>query len=85
MSLPMAGVTQTRPCGNLFDLPQIPLQIMTDHDELLNSLKSSTELREKLAQIYFQSGDNGMPWGKWDPQYQPVGVCKVKPIGPELS
>jgi ubiquinone/menaquinone biosynthesis C-methylase UbiE len=55
------------------------------HDELLNSLRNNAELRDKLARIYFQSGDNGMPWGKWDPQYQPVGVCKVKPIGPESS
>ena len=36
------------------------------------------ELRDNLASFYFRSGDNGMPWGKWDPQYQPVGVCKVK-------
>jgi SAM-dependent methyltransferase len=50
------------------------------HDELLNSLRSNAELRDKLARIYFQSGDNGMPWGKWDPQYQPVGVCKIKPV-----
>ena len=32
----------------------------------------------RLAAFYARSGDNGMPWGKWDPQYQPVGVCKVK-------
>jgi SAM-dependent methyltransferase len=50
------------------------------YDELLESLRNCAELREKLARMYFQSGDNGMPWGKWDPQYQPVGVCKVKPM-----
>ena len=27
-----------------------------------------------LADFYFRSGDNGMPWGNWDPQYMPVGV-----------
>ena len=48
------------------------------HDELLTGLRNCTELREELAPLYFESGDNGMPWGKWDPQYQPVGVCKVK-------
>jgi SAM-dependent methyltransferase len=36
------------------------------------------ELKEDLASFYFRSGDNGMPWGKWDPQYQPVGICKIK-------
>jgi SAM-dependent methyltransferase len=69
----------------LFDLPENIPSNYDRHDELLNSLKDCAELRDKLAKIYFQSGDNGMPWGKWNPQYQPVGVCKVKPIGPELS
>jgi SAM-dependent methyltransferase len=64
----------------LFDLPEDTSSNYARYDELLNSLKNSTELQEKLAKIYFQSGDNGMPWGKWDPQYQPVGVCKVKPF-----
>jgi SAM-dependent methyltransferase len=49
------------------------------YDELFASLRNCAELRDGLAKMYFQSGDNGMPWGKWDPQYQPVGVCKVKP------
>lgn len=49
------------------------------YDELFAALKECAELRERLAPFYFQSGDNGMPWGRWDPQYQPVGVCKVKP------
>lgn len=49
------------------------------HDELFDRLKNCAELRDNLAAFYSQSGDNGMPWGKWDPQYIPVGVCKVKP------
>jgi SAM-dependent methyltransferase len=48
------------------------------HDELLDSLRQCAELRDNLAAFYSRSGDNGMPWGKWDPQYQPVGVRKVK-------
>lgn len=49
------------------------------YDELFTALKNCAELRDRLAPFYSQSGDNGMPWGKWDPQYQPVGVCKIKP------
>lgn len=64
----------------LFDLTEDTPSNYARYDELLNALKHSAELRDKLAKIYFQSGDNGMPWGKWDPQYQPVGVCKVKPF-----
>jgi SAM-dependent methyltransferase len=64
----------------LFDLPKDTPSNYDHHDELLESLRNCAELREKLAKIYFQSGENGMPWGKWDPQYQPVAVCKIKPI-----
>ena len=46
------------------------------HDNLLARLVNCAELRDNLAAFYSLSGDNGMPWGKWDPQYQPVGVSK---------
>lgn len=49
------------------------------YDELFTSLKNCAELRDNLASFYSRSGDNGMPWGKWDPQYQTVGILKVKP------
>ncbi len=48
------------------------------YDELMQALRNCAELRDNLAAFYFRSGDNGMPWGKWDPQYQSVGVLKVK-------
>ncbi len=48
------------------------------YDELFSQLQDCAELRDNLADFYFVSGDNGMPWGKWDPQYQIVGVCKTK-------
>ena len=48
------------------------------YDELFAALRDCAELRDNLASFYFRSGENGMPWGKWDPQYQPVGVIKVK-------
>jgi len=47
---------------------------------LFETLKNSTELKEGLAKFYFQRGEGGMPWGDWDPQYVPIGVCKVKLI-----
>ncbi len=48
------------------------------YDALFLALINCEELRLNLADFYFRSGNNGMPWGKWDPQYQPVGVCKIK-------
>jgi ubiquinone/menaquinone biosynthesis C-methylase UbiE len=60
-----------------FDLPRCPSNY-DRYDELLEVLRGSEELRSGLAQFYFESGENGMPWGVWDPKYQPVGVVKVK-------
>jgi len=48
------------------------------YDERFAELRECADLRDNLAPFYFRSGDNGMPWGRWDPQYQSVGVVKVK-------
>jgi len=50
----------------------------SQYDDLLFALRNCAELRDNLADFYFRSGDNGMPWGNWDPKYQSVGVCKRK-------
>jgi SAM-dependent methyltransferase len=60
--------------------PDVPSNY-SQYDELFAALRSSRELRDHLASFYARSGDNGMPWGVWDPRYQPVGVCKVKRDG----
>ena len=62
----------------LFDLPPDTPSNYARHDELLATLRNCPELRDNLAGFYKQSDQNGMPWGVWDPQYQPVGVCKIK-------
>jgi SAM-dependent methyltransferase len=48
------------------------------YDRLMADLRGCEELRRELAPFHFLSGENGMPWGEWDPQYQPVGIVKVK-------
>ena len=48
------------------------------YDELFQDLKECAPLRDQLADFYRHSGNNGMPWGVWDPQYQTVGVTKVQ-------
>jgi ubiquinone/menaquinone biosynthesis C-methylase UbiE len=62
----------------IFDLKDDIPTNFDQYDELLKALRANKELKEDLASFYFRSGDNGMPWGKWDPQYQPVGICKIK-------
>lgn len=48
------------------------------YDELFLALRQCKELSDNLAPFYRHSGNNGMPWGKWDPQYQTVGIIKRK-------
>jgi glycosyltransferase involved in cell wall biosynthesis len=48
-------------------------------DILFQLLKNKdNELNLRLADFYFASGNNGMPWGIWNPQYLPVGISKFK-------
>lgn len=61
-----------------FDLPKNTSSNYEKYTELFNRLRKSTELRDNLASFYYQSANNGMPWGVWDPKYQSVGVLKVK-------
>ena len=61
----------------LFGLSAQTPRNYADYDRLFAALKDCSELREHLAGFYFKSDQNGMPWGIWDPQYMPVGVCKI--------
>jgi SAM-dependent methyltransferase len=63
-----------------FSLPEsVPINY-AQYNPLFDQLINCRELKDHLADFYFHSGDNGMPWGKWEPQYQPVGVCKIKNV-----
>jgi SAM-dependent methyltransferase len=62
----------------LFHLSESLPSNYSHYDDLFVDLRNCAELRDNLADFYFHSGNNGMPWGKWDPQYQSVGVCKRK-------
>jgi len=48
------------------------------YDLLFEQICLCEELKQDLSPFYFRSGDNGMPWGVWDPKYQPVGIMKRK-------
>jgi SAM-dependent methyltransferase len=62
----------------IFDISSEIPSNFDQYDQLLVDLKDCRELSDNLASFYFNSGDNGMPWGKWAPEYQPVGICKFK-------
>lgn len=61
-----------------FDLDSEAYSNYNRHDSIFEKIKSSKELQERLAPIYFNSGKSGMPWGVWNPQYIPVGLVKTK-------
>lgn len=63
---------------NAFGLSYDVTNNYDQYDRLFTALVNCVELRDNLASFYSRSGENGMPWGKWDPHYQPVGVCKIK-------
>jgi SAM-dependent methyltransferase len=62
----------------IFDMPVDCPSNYDRYDEFFDALCNCAELRDNLADFYFKSGDNGMPWGIWDPKYQSVGIVKVK-------
>jgi ubiquinone/menaquinone biosynthesis C-methylase UbiE len=66
----------------LFKLPPEAPSNYAQYDELFARLKDCAELRDNLARFYYQSADKGMPKGVWNPEYQPVGVCKIKGRNP---
>jgi ubiquinone/menaquinone biosynthesis C-methylase UbiE len=63
-----------------FQLPASTRSNYAHYDRILAELRDCAELRDNLAHFYFQSANNGMPLGKWDPQYLPVGVVKIKKV-----
>ena len=63
---------------NLFYLSKECSSNYNRYHELFVELRNCNQLRENLADFYFKSGNNGMPWGVWDPKYLSVGVVKVK-------
>ena len=62
----------------MFDLPSEAPSNYAWYDELFTALVVCCELSDNLADFYSQSDDNGMPRGVWKPEYQPVGILKVK-------
>jgi 2-polyprenyl-3-methyl-5-hydroxy-6-metoxy-1,4-benzoquinol methylase len=43
---------------------------------VLQNYRDNAFLRGNLASFYARSGDNGMPWGRWEPAYVPVAIWR---------
>lgn len=57
--------------SRLFDAYRLGSKAPSD---VLESYRQSSYLRDRLARFYRLSGNNGMPWGHWNPTYIPVGI-----------
>jgi SAM-dependent methyltransferase len=76
---PSRGWCYTEPTlRHAFGLPEGVSSNYGRYDDIMSAVRASAELRDNLAALYFRSGNNGMPWGKWDPQYLSVGVLRSK-------
>lgn len=45
-------------------------------NEMIGKYRSCLYLKNNLAKFYSKSGKNGMPWGKWNPEYFPLGLAR---------
>ena len=43
-------------------------------EDTLQEYQNDNLLKDNIAKFYITSGDNGMPWGTWDPKYLPIGI-----------
>ena len=48
-----------------------------EYDRLMEGLRQSRVIRRRVSPFYRTSATNGLPWGHYDPKYQPVGVRKT--------
>jgi ubiquinone/menaquinone biosynthesis C-methylase UbiE len=61
--------------GRLFDATNVS---RLDAADALEAYANCDYLRRHLARFYRTSGQNGMPWGRWNPQYVPAGIFDVQ-------
>jgi len=60
-----------------YELVKIAESNFSEFKSIFAGIKSSERLSSWLSYAYYRSDKNGMPWGKWNPAYQPVGISKI--------
>lgn len=62
----------------LFDFSDDIPDNFYEYQTVFEGIKNSLELKKHMAWRYYFTPRSGMPWGKWDPRYTPVGILKSK-------
>jgi len=60
-----------------YELEEPLISNFGDFERVFDALCNSKYLKRWLASFYYSGENNGMPWGVWNPQYQPVGIIKT--------
>lgn len=50
----------------------------SNYDNLFFKLKNSEEIKRRISRYYFGTANCGLPYGIYKPEYQPVGIVKIK-------
>jgi ubiquinone/menaquinone biosynthesis C-methylase UbiE len=50
------------------------------YEHHFDNIKRSKDLKKNLSWRYFFTRKSGMPLGKWEPKYIPVGIIKIKQV-----
>jgi hypothetical protein len=52
--------------------------LFTQNPEMiLDRYRQCSYFKDNLSEFYKKSGNYGMPWGKWEPKYVPVGLSQL--------
>lgn len=65
---------------DLFDLDKDTLSNFQNYEKIHKELKQSNILKKNISLRYYFQPQSGMPWGRWDPKYIPVGIIKIKQV-----
>jgi ubiquinone/menaquinone biosynthesis C-methylase UbiE len=63
---------------DIFEIAENTSSNFNQYNTIAEEIKNSTELKNNLSWRYYFHKNSGMPQGKWDPKYLPVGVVKTK-------
>lgn len=65
---------------DLFDLDNDSSSNFHEYRNFFEKLSKSETLKKNISLRYYFQPKSGMPWGKWDPKYLPVGIIKIKQV-----
>lgn len=63
---------------DIFEFPENTPSNYDQYENIFDGIKNSKDLKNNISWRYYFTRNSGLPRGKWNPQYIPVGVVKIK-------